>query len=50
MHWTKTDPRIDKNRVTDINVKLGGNMLNVVRMVKYWQRRKTMPTMNSYLL
>lgn len=49
-HWTKTDPRIDKNRVTDINVKLGGNMLNVVRMVKYWQRRKTMPTMNSYLL
>ncbi|KAA9807688.1 nucleotidyltransferase, partial [Escherichia coli] len=49
-HWKKTDPRIDKNRTTDINVKHDGNMLNVIRIVKYWQKRKTMPTMSSYLL
>ncbi len=27
-----------------------GNVLNVIRAVKYWQRRPTMPSMSSYLL
>ncbi|WP_307745398.1 nucleotidyltransferase [uncultured Pantoea sp.] len=49
-HWKKTDPRIDKKRTSDINVRLDGNVLNVIRAVKYWQRRATMPTMSSYLL
>lgn len=49
-HWKKTDPRIDRDRGTEINVKNDGNVLNVVRSVKYWQRRPTMPTMSSYLL
>lgn len=49
-HWKKTDPRIDKKRTTDINVRLDGNVLNVIRAVKYWQKRATMPTMSSYLL
>lgn len=48
--WKKTDPRIDRDRVTEINVKNDGNLLNVIRAVKYWQRRSTMPTMSSYLL
>ncbi|CAI1832719.1 Uncharacterised protein [Serratia marcescens] len=49
-HWKFTDPRIDRDRVTNINVKNDGNVLNVIRAVKYWQRRPTMPTMSSYLL
>ncbi|HHS9695325.1 TPA: SMODS domain-containing nucleotidyltransferase [Klebsiella michiganensis] len=49
-HWKKTDPRVDRNRVSEINVKNNGNVLNVIRAVKYWQRRPTMPTMSSYLL
>jgi len=49
-HWKKTDPRIDRDRVIRVNQKHGGNMLNVLRCVKYWQRRPTMASMPSYLL
>lgn len=48
--WMKTDPRIDKNRVTQINQAHEGNVLNVIRIIKYWNRRPTMPSMSSYLL
>ena len=49
-NWKKTDPRIDRNRVTDINQSHEGNVLNVIRITKYWNKRPTMPTMSSYLL
>ncbi|BDP18689.1 nucleotidyltransferase [Enterobacter hormaechei] len=49
-HWKFTDPRKDRDRVTTINVQNDGNVLNVIRAVKYWQRRPTMPSMSSYLL
>lgn len=49
-HWKKTDPRIDRSKIQEQNQRFGGNLLNVIRIVKYWQRRQTMPTMNSYLL
>lgn len=49
-HWKFTDPRKDRDRVTTINVQNDGNVLNVIRAVKYWQRRPTMPAMSSYLL
>lgn len=49
-HWKFTDPRIDRDRVTAVNVQNDGNVLNVIRAVKYWQRRATMPSMSSYLL
>ena len=49
-HWKCTDPRKDQSRVTSINVRFDGNVLNVIRAVKYWQRRPTMPSMSSYLL
>ncbi len=49
-HWMKTDPRIDKSRVTQINQLHDGNVLNVIRIIKYWNRRPTMPSMSSYLL
>lgn len=49
-HWMKTDPRIDKNRVSTTNQLHEGNILNVIRIIKYWNRRPTMPSMPSYLL
>jgi hypothetical protein len=49
-HWKKTDPRIDRTKIQELNNRFGGNMLNVIRVVKYWQKRPTMPTMGSYLL
>jgi hypothetical protein len=49
-HWKKTDPRIDRNRVTEVNQFHNGNILNVIRLMKYWNKRATMPSMSSYLL
>ncbi len=46
-HWMKTDPRIDRERVTRINTAHDGNVLNVVRLTKYWNKRPTMPSMGS---
>lgn len=49
-NWMKTDPRIDRQRVIDINQMCNGYVLNTIRAIKYWQRRATMPSMSSYLL
>jgi hypothetical protein len=49
-NWKKTDPRIDRQRVTDINKFHDGNVLNVIRLMKYWNKRPTMPSMSSYLI
>lgn len=49
-HWMKTDPRIDQKRTTAVNQAHNGNVLNVIRSIKYWNRRPTMPTMPSYLI
>lgn len=49
-NWKKTDPRIDSDRITNINQAHGGNVLNVIRSIKFWNSRATMPTMGSYVL
>lgn len=49
-NWKKTDPRIDRQRVKDINGAHGVHVLNVLRIIKYWNRRPTMPSMPSYVL
>lgn len=48
--WKKTDPRIDRARVQTLNQTHGGHVLNVVRVIKYWNRRPTMPSVPSYVL
>jgi len=48
--WKKTDPRKDRDRVTNINQKNDGNVLNIIRIMKFWNRRPTMPSMSSYLI
>mgnify|MGYP000063286989 CR=1 FL=1 len=49
-NWKKTDPRIDKDKTTRINQDCDGNVLNLIRIVKYWNKRPTMPSIPSYLL
>ena len=49
-HWKKTDPRIDRDRVSSINQKHDGNILQIIRLMKYWSKRSTMPSMSSYLI
>jgi len=48
--WQKTAPRLDRDRVQIINSKHSGNVLKVVRIIKYWNNRPTMPSIPSYLL
>jgi hypothetical protein len=48
--WKNTDPRIDADLVTRINQKHKGNILNVIRLTKYWNRHNSTHTMGSYLL
>ena len=49
-HWMKTDPRLDQARVTNVNQAHSGNVLDAVRLMKFWNARPTMPTMPSYLI
>jgi hypothetical protein len=48
--WKKTDPRIDKERTTRISGKQIVSVLDIVRVMKYWTARPTMPTVSSYLM
>jgi hypothetical protein len=49
-NWQKTDPRKDRDKVTTLNQKHNGLMLETIRLVKYWNRRPTMPLISSYVL
>ena len=49
-NWKKTDPRIDNNRITVINQKHKGNVLSVIRLIKYWNERKITLKIGSYML
>lgn len=49
-NWKKTDPRKDKERTTRVNQERDGNVLKVIRAVKYWSKVKHMPNIGSYLL
>jgi hypothetical protein len=48
--WKKTDPRVDRDRITRINQRHSGNVLNVIRLIKYWNRRPNVPTIPPYVL
>jgi hypothetical protein len=48
--WKKTDPRMDRDRVSTINPNNNGKVLNAIRLMKYWNKRPTMPSMPSYLI
>ncbi|MCR5226122.1 MAG: hypothetical protein K6E27_02765 [Eubacterium sp.] len=49
-NWKKTDPRIDNDRITNINQMYKGNLLALIRLVKYWNSRHITYTIGSYML
>lgn len=49
-NWKKTDPRIDNDRITSVNQKHKGKLLDVIRFMKYWNNRRVTLRMDSYLL
>jgi hypothetical protein len=48
-NWKATDPRIDQDRVSTINQKYNGKVLQIIRTLKYWNRRVPVPMIPSYL-
>lgn len=49
-NWKKTDPRIDNDRTAKLNQKHKGKLLDVIRLMKYWNNRKITIRIPSYLL
>lgn len=49
-NWKKTDPRIDQNRITKINNEHDGKILELIRIIKKWNKKQSMPLISSYLL
>ena len=47
--WKKTDPRLDRDRLSATNQNHLGNVLNVIRVLKYWNQEKKVG-IHSYLL
>ena len=48
--WMKTDPTIDRSCVTEANKNNAGNLLEVIRLIKKWNKVKNATTIPSYLL
>jgi hypothetical protein len=48
--WMMTDPRIDNERTETIHKKHGGHLWNVMRLTKFWNKRRSVTTIPSYLL
>lgn len=47
--WKATHPDVDQAKVNRINQKHGGKVLQLIRTLKYWNRRAMMTTIPSYL-
>lgn len=45
-NWKKSDPRIDKENID----KLNETQLNIIKLIKYWNKKKKITTMKSYVL
>lgn len=45
----KMDPRVDRERIKTINQNHNGKVLDIIRIIKYWNKRPTKPAMDSYL-
>jgi hypothetical protein len=49
-HWKKTDPRFDQQRIETATQTHGDMVLRCIRLMKYWNNRRTVPTVGSYAL
>lgn len=48
-NWKPTNPGLDQKYITKINLQHNFSVHQLVRTLKYWNRRVQMPTINSYL-
>lgn len=48
--WKKTDPRMDREHVTESNKKRNGKVLRLIRLVKKWKEIRCEKYFPSYLL
>lgn len=48
--WMKTDPRKDRERISSTNQGKNGRLLELIRLVKKWNKVKNAKTIPSYLL
>lgn len=48
--WKKTDPTIDREAIQSTNQQLDGKVLELIRLVKRWNKTKKAHTIPSYLL
>lgn len=48
-NWKPTDPRKDRTRLGRINAQHGGKLLQVIRTLKYWNRRAKMTEIPPYV-
>ncbi len=46
--WIRTNPKIDSENVTRVNLKHDGNFLPIIRLLKYWNNRTHKPRLPSY--
>ena len=46
----KSDPRIDNERTIRINQDHDGNILNIIRLIKYWNSQNHTIRIPSYML
>lgn len=49
-NWKLSDPRIDNSRTAELNQKHKGKLLDVIRIMKYWNSRAVTYTIDSYPL
>jgi hypothetical protein len=49
-NWKRTDPRIDKRNIVEIQAGQEVSIIDVIRLIKYWNCRPTMPSIPSYML
>lgn len=45
-NWKKSDPSIDRENID----KLNETQLNIIKLIKYWNKKKKITTMKSYVL
>ena len=48
-HWRKTDPRLDRDAAQNANQRHDAHMLDFLRLMKYWNVRRTAPAVPSYV-
>jgi len=49
-NWKFTNPKLEQERVSRLNVEFNGVVLSTIRLLKYWKKRGKMPNITSYVL